>query len=451
MDAIAAHPIEMERLRAEATSVAESARYRRRRLADSARTVAEALKAAGLPVPPQLEQVVASAGTAPDASIPDMEHWVGAAISSLPTGRRTSASQDKDAQDLARRLAGDDPAATITAWAAARRLQPTEAERRLDKLAADLDTFDPEEAASFFKRIAAVATETSVGRRAMLTTPRSRPVSARGGSASHGRCNVCTADKRPRPLPHPRAKPLPRSRRVEAAVASRVPNGSNALVDEVKAFLDAEQKAAAAAARRRAVLGALLALGYEVRESMEKAWMQDGRIVVRKPAWLTTAWKSERQLMPSRLQVRLVGSDRPDQPRTAQRDRDQEVSWCGDFDRLKAHSLGMETRLSSSEQSSLAYSLYELLSFLLPTKMIRALRIFAPPTAFHLITSAQRFLPVEDHLAQAGVERSSRAGQRCWYETTGLTREINPVCSSFQDHQIDARSTASTPPRSNQC
>jgi hypothetical protein len=36
-----------------------------------------------------------------------------------------------------------------------------------------------------------------------------------------------------------------------------------------------------------------------------------------------------------RLQVRLVGSDWPSQPRTARRDADREASWCGEFDRLK--------------------------------------------------------------------------------------------------------------------
>ena len=36
-------------------------------------------------------------------------------------------------------------------------------------------------------------------------------------------------------------------------------------------------------ARRRAVLGGLAKLGYEVRESMSTAWAQEGRLVVRKP------------------------------------------------------------------------------------------------------------------------------------------------------------------------
>ena len=36
----------------------------------------------------------------------------------------------------------------------------------------------------------------------------------------------------------------------------------------------------AAAARRRAVLGGLAKLGYEVRDTMSTAWAQDGRLVM---------------------------------------------------------------------------------------------------------------------------------------------------------------------------
>ena len=39
----------------------------------------------------------------------------------------------------------------------------------------------------------------------------------------------------------------------------------------------------AATARRRAVLGGLAKLGYEVRETMATAWANDGRLVLRKP------------------------------------------------------------------------------------------------------------------------------------------------------------------------
>jgi hypothetical protein len=93
-----------------------------------------------------------------------MERSVGAALSSLPTGQGTSASKDWAAQDLARRLAGNDVGATLTEWAASRRLEPTQVERRLDKLAAELGTLDPEGASIFIRRLATVAAEMNAGR-----------------------------------------------------------------------------------------------------------------------------------------------------------------------------------------------------------------------------------------------------------------------------------------------
>jgi len=37
----------------------------------------------------------------------------------------------------------------------------------------------------------------------------------------------------------------------------------------------------------------------------------------------------------ARLQIRMVGSDRPSTPRSTQRDRDQETIWCSEFGRLQ--------------------------------------------------------------------------------------------------------------------
>lgn len=97
-----------------------------------------------------------------------------------------------------------------------------------------------------------------------------------------------------------------------------------------------EAKSEAASARRRAVLSGLAALGYEVRESMATAWAQDGRLILRKPASADYGVELGASANLDRLQIRVVGADQPSQPRTTERDRDQEVIWCGEFDRLRA-------------------------------------------------------------------------------------------------------------------
>ena len=68
---------------------------------------------------------------------------------------------------------------------------------------------------------------------------------------------------------------------------------------------------------------------------MATAWARDGRLVVRKPHAPDYGVELAAPADASRLQVRLVGSDRPSVPRTSRRDADQETSWCGDFGRLR--------------------------------------------------------------------------------------------------------------------
>src|SRR5262249_8978630 len=101
----------------------------------------------------------------------------------------------------------------------------------------------------------------------------------------------------------------------------------------------------AAAARRRAVLQGLASLGYEVNEGMATAWVQGGRVVLRKatnPDYgveLTGGTRSDR------LQVRAVGFGTPQMVRNAARDRDIETAWCGDFGKLQALLAGGGGRL----------------------------------------------------------------------------------------------------------
>jgi hypothetical protein len=84
---------------------------------------------------------------------------------------------------------------------------------------------------------------------------------------------------------------------------------------------------------------ALAELGYEVRDTMATAWARDGRLVVQKPGATDYGVELGAPADLARLQVRLVGSDRPSVSRSAERDRDMETIRCSDFDRL-SHLLG---------------------------------------------------------------------------------------------------------------
>lgn len=335
MDTLPFFKVERLRLQTEATAKAEAARTRRRRLADGARTIAEALRAAGEAIPDDLTRVIAGAASADAKSLDDMERTVGDTLSRIPT-RAADAARAKAAEDLAGRLSAAAAPMTLAAWLSTRVTAPSAAERRLDRLLAELDVLDAVQAARLAERIAGVSGEGSASRRALLTDSlvleissivtevkqrdTSRLALAEALASLQTSATVAAATLRDR---------------IKAVLGIASAGEADALVVEATSLLESEAKAAAAAARRRAVLGALSTLGYEVRETMETTWARDGRVVLRKPG--TTDYGVEVGAPPdaSRLQVRLVGSDRPTSPRSASRDADQETIWCGEFERLR--------------------------------------------------------------------------------------------------------------------
>lgn len=100
--------------------------------------------------------------------------------------------------------------------------------------------------------------------------------------------------------------------------------------------LDRQRGEAAARARREAVLTGLAALGYQVSEGMQTAWVQDGRVVLRhgtRPGYgveLASPTDAER------LQVRAVAFRSAEAPADPVRDTDAETLWCGDLHALEA-------------------------------------------------------------------------------------------------------------------
>jgi hypothetical protein len=68
---------------------------------------------------------------------------------------------------------------------------------------------------------------------------------------------------------------------------------------------------------------------------MITSWVRDGRITLQKPGTPDYGVELGAPADAARLQIRLVGSDRPSTPRSAQRDRDQETIWCSEFGKLQ--------------------------------------------------------------------------------------------------------------------
>lgn len=108
------------------------------------------------------------------------------------------------------------------------------------------------------------------------------------------------------------------------------------LIKRADALIEAEVRAIAAEARRQAVLEGLGSLGYEVSDGMATAWVQDGRIVLRKAANPGYGVELSGGAQSDLLQVRAIGIGDPAEGRDPLRDRDMETIWCSEFERLQA-------------------------------------------------------------------------------------------------------------------
>lgn len=109
-----------------------------------------------------------------------------------------------------------------------------------------------------------------------------------------------------------------------------------ALLLQARETLAREREGRGSAARRSAVLEALSGLGYEVREGLATAWVEEGRVVLRKPALPGYGVEISGDPAAARLQMRavaLMGGTAGSDPA---RDRDAETLWCGDVAALQA-------------------------------------------------------------------------------------------------------------------
>jgi len=108
------------------------------------------------------------------------------------------------------------------------------------------------------------------------------------------------------------------------------------LLQRADFLIEAEVQSMAAEERRRAVLEGLSALGYEVSEGMATAWVDGGRVVLRKAANPGYGVELSGGSKSDLLQVRAVAFGNSTDTRDTSRDRDIETIWCGEFERLQS-------------------------------------------------------------------------------------------------------------------
>lgn len=108
------------------------------------------------------------------------------------------------------------------------------------------------------------------------------------------------------------------------------------LIQRADFLIQAELQAIAAEERRRAVLEGLAGLGYEVSEGMATAWINGGRVVLRKAANPGYGVELSGGSKSDLLQVRAVAFGNSTEMRDTSRDLDIETIWCGEFERLQS-------------------------------------------------------------------------------------------------------------------
>lgn len=327
---------ERARITGAAVQAAELGLRRRERLGAAARSVARSLKAEGHTVPAGLLTMAERASRISDAEFPRLEAELNEAMRNLGEST-TSAAGTEEQRSLASRLTAGERGLTFTEWTARHITAEQEQDTRLSRLVAELSVLDPESAAPFMTRARRIAEEPSESQRALLTdslvielsalVARERAWSAQVPTLEEARTLLAT-------VPNEHAGAL--STRIDAICAARNAGEVPALIAAVRTIVQSEQLRRAGAARRRAILHGLAALGYEVREHMETACAQGGRIVLRRVGVTDYGVELGAPKDAERIQLRLVGSATPADARTASRDRDAEVQWCSEVGELRS-------------------------------------------------------------------------------------------------------------------
>jgi hypothetical protein len=327
---------ETQQVRTRAIAAAEVARSKGRRIADTARTIISAMEASGHEPPRALRDVATRANLANERELPAMEVVISQNYAAV-AARRSSDGASKEQLELAGRLGSGERPQSFPEWLATQGSSVNQRDSRLDALMAEIEALDDAEIVQPFKeRAAAISAEASRERRALLTDSLVLDLSER---SRRRRADEILMERLREVKVGLRTLGTPETHAIEAQIATMLRsaklNGADNLVERAQAVIDSEMTKLAAAARRQAVLGGLAKLGYEVRETMSTAWAQDGRLVIRKPD--DTDYGIELGASPdvSRLQVRLVGSERPSAMRDARRDRDMETIWCSEVARLQ--------------------------------------------------------------------------------------------------------------------
>lgn len=322
---------EAQRFEAQAVAKALSLHERRRHLASAARGLAKSL-----PQGEQLEELARRASEVPPEELAGLEQLLRAHCTALMP-ELGAAGTGAEQQELASRLGQGLVGVRLEDWLA-QSVKPASArEMQIARALAELEVCGGEARGQAFARRAAALQGANEARQALLSDSllldlgaelqRVRQLAVQRGKLKEAQAKLKAVGG---------AKAAAMEQRLEAAIAASASSAAEteALLAEAEKTLKEVLAEIAAAARHRALLKGLATLGYEVREDMATALVHEGRIVVHKSGKTDYGVEIGAPASSERLQVRVVASDQPSPKRSADRDRDQEVLWCGEVAKL---------------------------------------------------------------------------------------------------------------------
>ncbi|MER9300287.1 hypothetical protein NKI38_28000 [Mesorhizobium sp. M0621] len=320
---------DMDRRMNAAADSAATARKRAHQLKRSAETLARSLHDKGLPVPDELSNPSRHSDEA-------IRKAISAAFYELAPASSDGAISDRQ-RTLADSLGVGEERTSLAAW-----LEEQSADFVDDPLVATLDRkldelriFDPEAATTFAARLDTVSTESGT-RRGLLADSLTIDLSAARREAVHKieiRSQLEGVRAEFASIEGQVADSL--ILKVEQALAPGVTiDRLQTTLDEAKLALETIRNVQAMSLRRRAMLEGLAELGYEVRQGMETAWVEHGRVVLRSsksPDYGVELGGNPESL----LQIRTVAFDDPHRLSDVGRDVRAEKEFCTDFEALQ--------------------------------------------------------------------------------------------------------------------
>ncbi len=321
---------------------AAALRERRRRLELGGAMLRRELQAAGMPPSPELDEISRASNSAGETDLARLETLLQTAFSRLPSQGATEDAESISQRELAKALRTESAGPrTVHNWLSLRTGEDVEHQAKNDRLAralAELELQAPNGlAAPLLEKAHQIAVEPAADRRAMLTDSLlieadelCRSVRERKDTMRQLHGAIAAIE------PFQSAEADAWRERLTAAASNPSPSAIRELAAAAQEWCAAEAAREEAALRREAVLKALTALGYEVREGMAAAWAENGRVVVRKPSEPNYGVELASPSAGAAVQARVVAFDNPERSSlSAQRDREVELSWCAEFQRAR--------------------------------------------------------------------------------------------------------------------